>query len=391
MKFIEKYKLKLSPSASIEIMRIIINHAYNQLRLGLLISLSGATIILVFLYHTSDHIFLFSWYALFLIVTLIRMFSIRAYRLQKFPDDNFDFWNKAYIIGAMFGGLCWGLTSILFYQTTNNTEQILSILALALVTTWSVTILSNILSAVVVFIIAVATPFIIQCVLFPESSSIHFIGIFFVFICYLLIHSVKTHNMVINSYILQNENELLSKNIASSENQYSHLTTHDMLTKVNNRSFFYKKTSEIIQNSKRNKKLLGLLYIDFDDFNEINNIFGRHMGDQLLIIIAEELQKIIMDKSLIFRVGDDEFTVLLEGIDDNESIEKISIEISQAITKPIKIADNIVTISASIGVSIYPHNGKDSETLIKAANDAMQHIKKHGKNNIFFSTNSSVD
>ena len=380
MEFFKLYKMKLFPGIEAKAKAALVSHAYNQLYSSLLTAVSGATIVLIILYKDGgDHSILFAWYAFFLSVALIRAIALRIYTLQHFPEQNLTLWKKLYFIGALLGGLSWGSTSILISFSTNETQTILVLLALALASAWSVTTLSSILSAPIIFILLAILPFIFvmgtEHWLFALGS--------FIFMIYLLVESVKMHNIVSNTIALQIENNSLLKNVSIREKELANLKTHDILTKIKNRDLFYSNFSNAIDYASRNNELLGLFYINFDDFKHVNDTFGHHTGDKLLLTAVKKLRKTIVNISDIYRLGDDEFAIVVEHIHEKTTAGEIAEKICRAIAIPIEMGDHIINLSVSVGISIYPSDGKEAEILLKKSAGAMQYVKRSGKKQFF--------
>lgn len=154
----------------------------------------------------------------------------------------------------------------------------------------------------------------------------------------------------------------------------------DTLTGLTNRPRFLKKLLEALKVAKRNSTRVALFSIDLDQFKDINDSLGHHMGDQLLIIASERLQACIRENNTVARLGGDEFTVVMENLESIESTQKVADRISQSMSAPFYLGDSIAYVSASIGITIYPEDGLDTETLIKNADQAMYVAKNDGRN-----------
>jgi diguanylate cyclase (GGDEF)-like protein/PAS domain S-box-containing protein len=168
------------------------------------------------------------------------------------------------------------------------------------------------------------------------------------------------------------------------ESYLRQLAYHDSLTGLSNRKFFIEQLDESINWSKTNNLLLGLLFIDLDGFKTVNDTLGHEIGDRLLIIIAQRLNNYLRASDTVSRLGGDEFTVILRAISNVQVAARVSEKLLSVITEPIVLDGHLTTISASIGISIYPINSQDSETLIKQADIAMYRAKHLGKNRYEF-------
>ena len=164
------------------------------------------------------------------------------------------------------------------------------------------------------------------------------------------------------------------------EDQLRYLAYHDPLTGLYNRKFFAEKLYESLHWAQHNNLLLGLLFIDLDGFKQVNDTLGHETGDRLLMTIAGRLSNCLRASDTVSRLGGDEFTVILRAIPNVQIAAQVAEKILSSITKPIVLDGYPIRVSASIGISVYPCNSQDSETLIKQADAAMYRAKRLGKN-----------
>ncbi|MEH2350543.1 MAG: CHASE2 domain-containing protein [Nostoc sp.] len=180
--------------------------------------------------------------------------------------------------------------------------------------------------------------------------------------------------------LFRSNNELKLK-----EDHLRYLAYHDPLTGLSNRKFFAEQLYESLNWAQHNNLLLGLLFIDLDGFKQVNDTLGHETGDRLLITIAERLSNSLRASDTVSRLGGDEFTIILRAIPNVQIAAKVAEKILSSITKPIVLDGYAIRISASIGISVYPYNSQDSETLMKQADAAMYRAKHLGKNRYEFS------
>ncbi len=163
------------------------------------------------------------------------------------------------------------------------------------------------------------------------------------------------------------------------ENTYF-LANHDVLTRLPNRAKFLEKLHESLINADRDHKRAALLLIDLDHFKSVNDTLGHHAGDQLLKIVAQRLTKCIRETDTVARLGGDEFVVILTRLKSLSTAGSIAHSIIANLSQPIKIDDTTVKIGASIGLAIYPQDGKNSTDLLKKSDLAMYRAKEAGRN-----------
>ena len=168
-----------------------------------------------------------------------------------------------------------------------------------------------------------------------------------------------------------------------------YLALHDALTGLPNRTLFRERVTSGIARARRNGHQLAVLFIDLDNFKEVNDTLGHHIGDRLLQVTASRLQRCLREGDGVARLGGDEFVVDLPIISRNHEAAVIAEKILEVLRAPFMLDDYALQVSASIGISLYPNDGDDVETLMHTADSAMYLAKKQGRNNFKFSTATS--
>lgn len=170
------------------------------------------------------------------------------------------------------------------------------------------------------------------------------------------------------------------------EDQLRHLANHDVLTGLPNRYLFNNQLELSLHRARRNNYQIAVMFVDLDGFKEINDAFGHENGDILLKTIATRLRNAVRKTDIVARMGGDEFTLILEGV-DNEIISNIAQKSIDEIRKPVDLGPTQGYVSASIGISVYPNDGRDVESLLVHADQAMYAAKEEGNGNYrFFDT-----
>lgn len=158
------------------------------------------------------------------------------------------------------------------------------------------------------------------------------------------------------------------------------LAYYDRITEIPNRHYFEEKIEQAVANAQKYGTACYLFMIDLDDFKIVNDTLGHHIGDLLLRSVAETLQNTMRQNDSIFRIGGDEFTMLLESPPAPEAVDKIAQKIIRAVSTPIILDGHKVQVGVSIGISCYPKHSRDVRTLMNSADIAMYEAKKSGKN-----------
>ena len=168
--------------------------------------------------------------------------------------------------------------------------------------------------------------------------------------------------------------------------ELAHQAQHDALTGLPNRHWFNKSLSQALIQSRSKTGMLAVMFLDLDRFKLINDTMGHNLGDQLLKKVAERVGQTLRTGDILARLGGDEFLILLSDIRNDQEVVSVSERILKVFTQPIVIEDNEVYMSTSIGISLYPRDGSDMETLVKQADTAMYLAKEKGRNNYQFFT-----
>lgn len=173
------------------------------------------------------------------------------------------------------------------------------------------------------------------------------------------------------------------------ENQQAHeriqyIAHHDSLTALDNRYSMGFRLEQALATVRRNAQPLAVLLIDLDRFKNINDTLGHLMGDKLLIKVARRLEGSVRESDIVARLGGDEFIVALTNLDAARDVMSVGSKILETLGQPYPIDDQILHTTPSIGVSMFPEDGNDSETLLKHADTAMYHAKAAGRNRLQF-------
>ena len=163
-----------------------------------------------------------------------------------------------------------------------------------------------------------------------------------------------------------------------------YLAYHDGLTGLPNRSMFSKLLSQRISEARRYDRELAVAFLDLDRFKQINDTLGHEAGDQLLQEVSTRLLGCVRDSDSVARLGGDEFVVLLPELEDGKLAASVADKILAVLGRPFTLIGHEFRVTASIGISVYPRDGQDEQTLTKNADIAMYQAKAEGKNNFQF-------
>jgi len=174
--------------------------------------------------------------------------------------------------------------------------------------------------------------------------------------------------------------------LKEAKQKMEHLALFDVLTGLANRRLFIDRLHQSILNARRHHKMTALFFLDLDQFKRINDTLGHHAGDQLLLTVAERLTSCVRQQDTVARIGGDEFTILLNDVSDTNHISSIAQNILTTLKEPIRLGQQEVIITTSIGITLAPHDSICSETLMKNADLALYKAKENGRDRYHFFT-----
>ncbi len=165
-----------------------------------------------------------------------------------------------------------------------------------------------------------------------------------------------------------------------------HQANYDSLTSLPNRNMFQDRLSQEMKKARRDGLFLALLFIDLDQFKEINDRLGHEMGDALLVEAASRIAACVRASDTLARLGGDEFVVILPGLDHITSAERVAQQIINSLNRPFMLGEATGSVSASIGIALHPSDANDPEQLLRNADQAMYAAKNAGRNRYSYFT-----
>ncbi len=163
------------------------------------------------------------------------------------------------------------------------------------------------------------------------------------------------------------------------ERQIEHLAYHDQLTGLANRRLLHDRLAQAINSAQRRNAHVAVLYLDLDHFKDVNDSLGHPVGDRLLARVAERLHACARAEDTLARVGGDEFVVMLNDIEHADTAAGVAQKIIETLRQPLLLDGNELRITPSVGISVYPQDGRDAETLLQNADAALYLAKQQGR------------
>jgi diguanylate cyclase (GGDEF)-like protein/PAS domain S-box-containing protein len=171
--------------------------------------------------------------------------------------------------------------------------------------------------------------------------------------------------------------------LKETQSRLDYLAHHDLLTGLPNRLLFNDRLEHVIERAARDRTLFAVLYIDLDRFKTINDSLGHHIGDQVLIQAALRLRQLVRRSDTVARLGGDEFVLLLEDLAGVEEAAQLADKVIDALRVPFTVNDVALHVGCSVGITVYPEDGRDAVSLLKNADAAMYKVKELGRDGYF--------
>lgn len=172
--------------------------------------------------------------------------------------------------------------------------------------------------------------------------------------------------------------ESTAENAVTHLDELAHSSKHDALTGTANRALMLDRLENAIAFAKRHGTSIGVLFLDLDEFKHINDTLGHAVGDAVVQLVARRLEAEVRQSDTISRYGGDEFVVLLPEITQPSDVALVAEKILVALSKPTRVDNHLLSVSASVGIALFPDDGIDAATLIRNADTAMYSCKRHG-------------
>ena len=171
-----------------------------------------------------------------------------------------------------------------------------------------------------------------------------------------------------------------NQELRDSQTQLHYLANHDPLTGLPNRQLFHEKLQQSIERAASESRTVSLLFIDLDGFKQVNDSFGHGVGDRLLKSVAKRLIASLRASDMVARLGGDEFTVILTSVPGEPEIKRVAQKMIETLALPYNFDGQLVRVSASVGIALYPTHYDTVEGLLQGADGAMYEAKAAGKN-----------
>lgn len=345
----------------------------------------AASLIFYILWWHENRVLLGGWLAAMVFCTGIpRYYITQAYHKAAKEKKRRKYWEISLMILLLLTGFGWSFAGTVLLPANNHFNEFVVLFLLVGVAAAANPFYSPLKKMYAIFLIP--TLFFSSIFLLMRTSTYAvFTGMaMLAFGMLMLITSIISSSLITGTLRLRFKNLALTKNLQKSNIRLENLASHDMLTNLPNRPFFYEKLDQTLVAAKENNQSFALLFLDLDKFKNVNDSLGHDAGDKLLLILAERLLEVVKPMDFVCRLGGDEFIVLLQDIKSPTDAAKQAQKICEALAVTARISAHDILPAVSIGISVYPDDGEDERTLIKKADSAMYDAKNLNKGGYVF-------
>lgn len=374
----------------------LVNLLYRQIKFALWAESAAAICLYVALHGAVNSYVLGTWLLCNLLFCGLAR-HILSFCFQHACGKNLTanaapFWLTLFAIGALLSGVSWGIVGSLLILKNDILRQTFVVFLLIGITAAANPFYSPIRRVYALFLFTAFVPFTIW--LMMQGSLYILLGLLAcVYMIIMLVTSFYSYNLIYTSLKLRFEKTDLIKKLSIAKNllegrtkELEHQVNFDSLTGLPNRTLSIHRISQAISNAEGNGLSVAILFLDLDRFKLINDTLGHPLGDKLLKDVAKRLLGCVREGNTVARVGGDEFLIILHSLEKEAQMLEVTRRCIATINKPFLIDEYKFTITISIGISYYPRDGKDVNTLIRNADIAMYRAKELGRNNFQFFT-----
>jgi diguanylate cyclase (GGDEF)-like protein len=378
-------KLLLSGKIKTKVHSELVDILYKQILHMLWAEAFAGSLLFFILWWEGDRYLLVGWAAFMIIATGIPRFYIaHAYANAARDQKRNKHWEISLMAMLLITGFGWSFAGTIMLPMNNRLNESIVLFLLVGVAAAANPFYSPIKKMYAIFLIPTLFCSAMFLLIRGTNYSV-FIGIaLLTFGMLMLITSLISSELISKSLKLRFQNLELTKNLLKTNIRLESLASHDTLTQLPNRASFYDKLSKTIAAAEVNQNSFAILFLDLNKFKNINDSLGHDIGDQLLVVAAQRLTQAIGSKDIACRLGGDEFILLLPDLVNSAAAAATAEKVCKAFMTPISIKNNDLVITMSIGISIYPKDGTDANTLIKKADSAMYKAKNELKGGFKF-------
>lgn len=333
------------------------------------------------------------WSGLFLLVLVLRFLLMIRWRRADAAARRSPHWLWLYTLGTLAAGSLWGSAVLFLSSEMSLSHQLFVLVALVGLPIAAMPGDSVFMRVYYAFALPIVAGLLYWALFASQTQqlSIHFSLLVAAYAAVLWVTAHSYHDRLRQSIEMGLKNEQLVRQLSRSNRQLEQLAYLDPLTGLSNRRWFQLEAQQELDRGARSNRRLALLLIDLDNFKQVNDTLGHEMGDQLLQVTARRLTESLRHTDALARnlsdaarFGGDEFTVLLEDVDDRQGVEQAAARLIETLSATVMLGDVEWRPSASIGIALYPEHASRLGELMRGADVAMYIAKKRGRNRYCF-------
>lgn len=327
-----------------------------------------------------------TWFIAQMINFFIRYSIITKYMKIKRTIKSYDDakrWLKYYMLSIIVTGLLWGLTVVWFEQISKEYQYLMYAVIVGL-TFAAITTLGFVKEIYMAFTVPMLSILFFSFIGYDDQIS-QFAAMLIV-VAYLYAHVavVKFSDNFKTTMIEKERIREIQEELIQQKEIYNYQAHHDALTGLPNRALFNDRLEQAIKKSKRDGTKVALFFLDLDRFKEINDTLGHNVGDEILLNVANRLKAVMREGDTIARLGGDEFTVIMQDLKHPKDAALLAEKIIETFKEAIIVESNALSITTSIGISLFPQDASEIQSLVRLADIAMYEAKESGRNTFKF-------
>lgn len=334
------------------------------------------------LWDVVDHAYSIGWLAVVFLVSLFRWRQYRRFVKEKPTPEASDRWLQQALLGAALSGLVWSAAGLLLFLPESMPHQMVLTFMMVGVVAGGVTTLSPLFPAILFFLLVTLLPLSASFFVLGTKLGYLMAGLLFFFLLMMLTTSRRLNSIVVETLRMRHEKVLAEATIR-------HQALYDELTDLPNRRMLFDQLDQEIARSRRHHHVGAILFLDLDNFKNVNDSLGHALGDKLLKQVAKRLTRRLRKEDIAARLGGDEFVVLLSEIGENtvtasDCAQSVASGVRQLFHEPFLVEGHTLFMTASIGIVLFPVDGSGPGDLLQRADVAMYQAKEEGRDRFRF-------
>ncbi len=357
--------------------------------------LSIVAITAVALWNEVPHVKLVVWLALVVALSLVRATVYFGYQRARPLPNEAARWEYYFAAGASMMGLLWAAFIVLFFPPSTIEHQLLILLVITGVPVGAIGVLSPSTLAYFGYFIPAMVMLMLKFSMLGSQADATLAALVLVYGVTLLFIFRTLHNNLLENLKIKFHNQNLLQSLGvmhrieeinqelemelgerkRTEDRMRHLAYHDTLTGLPNRGALQEHLHLMLNQAHQEQRRVGVLFLDVDRFKNVNDTLGHISGDTVLKVCAERLVRCVRHEDIVARTGGDEFVVVLSQVHDMNDVARVAQQIIDSLSAEISLGTQQLRTSSSVGISLYPDDGVEAETLLKNADTAMYAAK----------------